>query len=137
MIKINAEVFFDRTNSDNFITKIDYNKINVDDYIIMFKNISWKELQALFRANGLIISGGSVTKRHLISPNQLKLISFINIINRGNLEDVNSCIAKFYPSDVNHTETEPVSREIDKEINVNKLKYCDITKIKTYTYYQH
>jgi hypothetical protein len=59
--------------------------------VFIFEGISWDFLLMIFRCNNLIVSGGTNTKRHILSPSELKLSQFIlNIIPENYMTVVNS-----------------------------------------------
>lgn len=57
------------------------NKIEQYEYwnksIFIFEDITYREIQTKFLSNKVIISGGSRTKRHLLSPAQFRLSQFL------------------------------------------------------------
>jgi hypothetical protein len=71
-------------------------------YIFIFNNISYREVVYKLRTFNIIISGGSVTKRHILSFLQLKLSKFIISVNGLNESEV---ISSFHYLDKNDTNT--------------------------------
>uniref|UniRef100_UPI0030E252A6 RNA polymerase n=1 Tax=Daedaleopsis nitida TaxID=1140402 RepID=UPI0030E252A6 len=63
--------------SNSFIKFVEGNMIEFKDMIFILKNFDWKQTQILFRNINMIISGGATTKRHILSPNYLRLALFI------------------------------------------------------------
>jgi hypothetical protein len=52
--------------------------------------MKWQEILFQFRLNNITVSGGSTTKRHILSPVQLRLSQFITFtlgINHSNVID--------------------------------------------------
>jgi hypothetical protein len=63
--KSNLEYFFEKKKETNFET------------FFAFKNLHWGTICTYFIANGIQISGGSNSKKHLISPLQHRLSLFL------------------------------------------------------------
>jgi hypothetical protein len=47
------------------------------DFIFRFEGHTWTDIVARFRLNNIIISGGSNTKKHILSPVQFRLSQFL------------------------------------------------------------
>jgi len=59
-------------------------KINKDHFpkniIFLFRRTNWFSLITFFMLRGISISGGVLTKRHLLSPHQIRLSTFLSIL---------------------------------------------------------
>lgn len=75
---ISARNFFQKEILEKLLV---YNKENSKYFIYIFHNISYREIVDILRSFNIIVSGGSVTKRHIFSPLQLRLARFIIGIN--------------------------------------------------------
>ena len=81
----------------NYKELIDSNKLNDKNWIIdkffVFNHIRYEHLVFLLRTKGIIISGGTHNRRHIISPLELNfvmnLLLFFNISNKIHKEQVN------------------------------------------------
>lgn len=66
-------------NQELFKDVVQRNEIRKSLFI--FHNIKWKDICKNFLENNIVISGGSSTRRHIISPVQVKLMVVLNIFN--------------------------------------------------------
>lgn len=64
-------------NEELFKDIIDRNLINKSLFI--FHNIKWKDICKKFLEKNIVLSGGSSTRRHIISPIHVKLMAVLNI----------------------------------------------------------
>jgi len=71
---INANTFFSLKSFEFFFNK---NKDKNFEFVFAFQNITWDEICTGFINTGIDISGGSNTKKHLISPVQHRLSLFL------------------------------------------------------------
>ena len=71
---INESSFFSLKSFEFFFNK---NKEKNFEYVFAFQNINWDDVCASFISAGIDISGGSNTKKHLISPIQHRLSLFL------------------------------------------------------------
>lgn len=90
---ITYENFFNGINPKNNKSYLDVeflDTLNNYDTIFIFDNIGYSTLRLAFRFKDILISGGSNTKRHILSPLQLKLSHFITAVytmNNCNIHD--------------------------------------------------
>lgn len=68
-----AELFFSTGNIEKVIIK---NK-NINQFIFIFKNRDYGDIVSNLALFNIIISGGSNTKKHILSPIQLRLARFL------------------------------------------------------------
>jgi hypothetical protein len=71
---INANSFFSLKGFELFFNK---NKDKNFELVLAFQNIPWDEICVRFISTGIDLSGGSNTKKHLISPVQHRLSLFL------------------------------------------------------------
>lgn len=71
---INANTFFSLKSFDLFFNK---NKDKSFEFVFAFQNLPWNEICTNFISTGIDISGGSNTKKHLISSVQHRLSLFL------------------------------------------------------------
>lgn len=64
----------------------DSNKNLYNRTVFIFKDISWSNIVLIFRICNIHISGGSNSKRHLISTNQINLIEFLLYLDNFNID---------------------------------------------------
>lgn len=74
---INTDTFFSLKSFDFFFNR---NKEKSFEFVFAFQNLPWNEICARFIGTGIDISGGSNTKKHLISPVQHRLSLFLMCI---------------------------------------------------------
>ena len=89
------------------------------NFIFIFHNMSWHLIQALFRKHHILVSGGSSTKRHILSPTEFRLAIFIGWI----FESSKSSVAKSFHHEnlfINNNSIKP-----DGNINVNTKEILD------------
>ena len=73
--------FFNTFDYRDFESMIESHNDNVTkNTIFIFENIYWSVLLLLFRKNGIVVSGGSNTKRHILSPIQLRVSNFVTAL---------------------------------------------------------
>lgn len=70
------EYFFSDNRSDNF------------EVVYVFHNINWKDICVLFATSGIDISGGSNSKKHLLSPHQYRLAQFLLCLEKSSASGV-------------------------------------------------
>jgi hypothetical protein len=64
-----------------------------------FNGFYWSEVVSAFRNHGVILSGGTTTKRHILSPNQLRLSQLLSCQEGSKLgENIKSFYLKDTPS---------------------------------------
>lgn len=63
--------------SQKFNSEDHFDESFLSQSIFIFENISWSDLQLLFRYRLIQISGGSVTRRHLVSTVQFLLLKYL------------------------------------------------------------
>lgn len=105
IISLPYDDFFEQPD---FIKNIFLKRINLRKSIFIFKSKSWIEVTTNFKKNNIIISGGTNTKRHILSPNQLWLSQFITFISVSN-----SIIDSFHNS--KKSESRPIIDLTSKE----------------------
>ena len=76
IISIPTKEFFTEKWMNYFILN---NQMQSHNIIYNFCGIKWQEVLTWFKWNNIIISGGSTTKRHILSPVQLRLGQFVTI----------------------------------------------------------
>lgn len=96
VLLINRNLFF---TLECFEHLIDENKEDSFENIFVFDGISWKELCAQFALISIDISGGSNTKKHLLSNLQFKLALFLSCIYDGS--EASTIIKKSFHRDFN------------------------------------
>lgn len=89
-------------NENHLLLELDYN------FIFIFNDITWSNIVFLFKLSGINLYGGSNNRRHLLSTVQIKLTTFLFLIN--NFEINNNLI---YESFNNITK---LNTKIDYEI---------------------
>lgn len=57
-----------------------YNLIDFKRAIFLFNGFAWSEILECFYSQGIEISGGSNNKRHLLSPKDITLASFMGVM---------------------------------------------------------
>jgi hypothetical protein len=72
--KTSSNEFFKTNHIFKFLTVSENIYINS---IFIFKGTNWVNIVAEFRRSGIIVSGGSNTKKHILSPVQLRLSQFL------------------------------------------------------------
>jgi hypothetical protein len=93
--KINDDYYICIISFDEFFKKKEiYDFLTVSDNIhkntiFIFKNINWINIVAKFRSLNIIVSGGSNTKKHILSPVQLRLSQFILAIGWDQNDSIN------------------------------------------------
>lgn len=98
--------FFSEEGIDNYII----NNLYLDDTIFIFKNELYHNICKNLALNNLVISGGSNTMKHILSPIQVRLARFIISIN--NKLD----IAKSFHDNLNNFNKSKINYR-DKKIN--------------------
>ena len=69
-----SQLFENETFSELFLKSSKHRTVN---HYLYFNNFSWLEVISMFRKNKIILSGGSNTKRHLLSTTEYRLAQFI------------------------------------------------------------
>jgi hypothetical protein len=73
-ISVTPEEFFNPTRTIQYFSRDLESQSNL---IVMFRNTNWSSTLLQFRTIGMVISGGSTVKRHMLSPVQVRLIEFL------------------------------------------------------------
>jgi hypothetical protein len=73
LFKYPAELFFTKDKMEELLIK---NK-NINQFIFMFHNRDYGDIVKNFAFFNIIVSGGSNTKKHILSPIQLRLARFL------------------------------------------------------------
>lgn len=76
------ENIFGRKN----LSKKDFDVI-YQNSLFVFADISWINVLFHFKLNGIDISSGNITKRHIITPIQIQLINFVYEIYQNGLDN--------------------------------------------------
>jgi hypothetical protein len=82
-INTNNTLYHFKMSFKKFIERRIATKVNLDekikkyDSIFIFKNITYRELALKLREVDIIVSGGSIVKRHILSPLQFRLVIFL------------------------------------------------------------
>lgn len=115
------EFFIEKRVVDIFVNN------NINQMIFMFNNMEYRSVAAELAYHGIIVSGGSNTKKHMLSPIQLRLARFI--IGLDGLFHGRDLSESFhqYPHQPNFDFTDRSTRE---EMEKIKEKYKSIS----YTY---
>jgi len=74
IVKINTHKFFSYDGLEYFFSD---NRSDNFEVVYVFHNINWKDICVLFATSGIDISGGSNSKKHLLSPHQYRLAQFL------------------------------------------------------------
>ena len=118
-----CEINFITINPNTLPSSVIFNEIylgndkyrHLDNYLY-FNGLTWFEVINIFRSNNLIISGGGVTKRHILSATK-HCLSLLIICHEG--ARLNSVISSFYLKDLKFKHQFPLSLlqgiESDKE----------------------
>lgn len=69
------EEFFKLLSGEDFKSSVFFDYLNQSIYI--FENTTWSVLAFLFRSRGYILSGGTNTKRHILSVLEFRLSQFL------------------------------------------------------------
>ena len=51
--------------------------INLNQYFFIFENLNWFTVQLIFKNLNIVLSGGTLNKRHIVSTTQFNLIKFL------------------------------------------------------------
>jgi len=100
MYNVNPEIVVLLDNFETFFRRMEYSylkkiiKDTVDNkklpnhLIFIFEETSWFEILAYFRKQNIIVSGGSTTKRHILSPIDIRLSQFFISVFRGKCTEI-------------------------------------------------
>jgi hypothetical protein len=95
-------ITYDKFFHPQILNKLLFNKDQVPkNYIFIFINTNWFSLIRFFKLRGLSISGGVMTKRQLLTPYQIRLSMFLNVLYAYLGEDI-----------LNHSHNSYFSKEI-------------------------
>jgi hypothetical protein len=75
---------------DGILIKGTLNTDLISKSVFVFNDIKWKDICKAFLQKNIIISGGSSTKRHIVSPIHFKLINVLNCFGYNYLDIVTS-----------------------------------------------
>lgn len=84
IFSIVSSEFFSKEGIDTYLI----NNKNINHSIFMFRNLDYREIVTNLALFNIIISGGSNSKKHILSPIQLRLARFIIAINNSNGSEV-------------------------------------------------
>ena len=121
-------------NRESFLEK----NVNYKDNIYIFIGFNWAQVISEFKIRtNFILSGGSVTLRHLISPTQFKLMNFLQCLynkplgkivesfhnsEKGNLKCLIDLTDKKVNKDVNEIrKSQNIQIECKKSSSLNKI----------------
>jgi len=83
-LEVPAELFFSKEGIENILIK---NK-NINQYIFILKDVDYGTIVTRLALYNVILSGGSNTKKHILSPIQLRLARFLIPLLSGGGSDV-------------------------------------------------
>jgi hypothetical protein len=84
-LEVPAELFFSLEGIKSILIK------NINQYIFIFKDVDYGTIVTRLALYNVILSGGSNTKKHILSPIQLRLARFlIALLNGGGSDVANS-----------------------------------------------
>jgi hypothetical protein len=84
MIRMDYNAF----GSPESIRKLIIENKGLNSFIFHFEQKKWSEILMFFRQYNIIVSGGSNTKRHVLSPVQLRLAFFLMGLNGDMLDNI-------------------------------------------------
>nr|AWA82153.1 hypothetical protein [Cantharellus cibarius]AWA82185.1 hypothetical protein [Cantharellus cibarius] len=132
MVFVSIDEFF----TEHWInTLIIDNKFHNQDIIYNFIGIDWHEILIRFKINNIRISGGSTTKRHILSPVQLRLGQFITLtfgVNHSNaiesfqIANNKSLTRPIY--DLTSKDSHLLIEEYKEKMREERIKELDIKK---------
>ena len=67
-------------------------KYLLNNALFIFDNLTWLNLQLLFRYLNIVLSGGSISKRHILSTSQFNLSNNLHVLNYNKEAIYNSFI---------------------------------------------
>jgi hypothetical protein len=74
IVFVNTKQFFSYSGFEYFF---EYNKEDNYEVVYAFRDINWQQICTYFASTGIDISGGSNSKKHLLSPHQYRLSQFL------------------------------------------------------------
>ena len=89
--------------------------INLNQYFFIFENLNWFTVQLIFKNLNIVLSGGTLNKRHIVSTTNFNLIKFLISLDFKD-KDIYNSFSHFY------------KYESSKEINLNKNQILNMDK---------
>jgi hypothetical protein len=121
---MSTEMFFS-LSTFNFLFNKNRNK-NFE-FFFVFKNMDWQNICTHFASTGVDISGGSNSRKHLISPNQHRLSLFLYcILGSESFGSINSSFHKTF--EVGDKKIHNFNKKKEQDLIIDFAKTQDILK---------
>lgn len=128
---MNTDLFFENLCFDDLNKYIKVpliDDVNSTNTIFIFNDLTWKEVIQNFRARNIVLSGGSITKRHMLTPVHFKLAQFLiaiyTVIGESIFVPMRQLDGYIESKDVTKGKNNDMTSAVTKEM-IRKNKYYD------------